>query len=130
MQTLTRNKGFTLIELMMVVAIIAILVAVAYPSYQNYMIRASQAETQAFMQEVMSRAEQFRLDVRDYPEELDDMNITVPERVDEFYDITVARELTPPLFTVTATPDPDTRQASAETLTLNSRGNKTPAEEW
>jgi len=39
-----QQRGFTLIELMIVVAIVAILAAIAYPSYQNYVLKTHRAD--------------------------------------------------------------------------------------
>lgn len=47
-----QNAGFTLIELMIVVAIIAILASIAYPTYQNHVTRTRRAEAAACMLEI------------------------------------------------------------------------------
>jgi type IV pilus assembly protein PilE len=54
-----REAGFTLIELMVVVAIVAILAAIAYPSYERYVVRARRAEAQAMLWELMQQQERY-----------------------------------------------------------------------
>ena len=53
------SQGFTLIELMIVVAIIGIIAAIGYPSYTNYLQRAGHAEGSAKLLEVMEKQEQY-----------------------------------------------------------------------
>lgn len=53
------SKGFTLIEVMIVVVIIGILVSIAYPSYQEYVRRTNRAEGQAFLQDLAARQERY-----------------------------------------------------------------------
>ncbi|MGI0119476.1 type IV pilin protein [Zooshikella sp. RANM57] len=56
---MNKKNGFSLIELMIVVAIIAIIAAIAYPSYQNHVLRTRRADAQAAlmqMSQAMERA--------------------------------------------------------------------------
>jgi type IV pilus assembly protein PilE len=61
-----KKKGFTLIELMMVVAIVAILAAVAFPQYTNYIQRGKITEATSSLSELRLRAEKWFADNRTY----------------------------------------------------------------
>jgi type IV pilus assembly protein PilE len=59
--------GFTLIEVMITVAVIAILAAVALPSYLDYVTRGNLVEARSNLSDMRTRLEQYFLDNRAYP---------------------------------------------------------------
>ncbi|MCE3606614.1 type IV pilin protein [Massilia sp. P8910] len=54
-----RSQGFTLIETMIVMTIIVVLAALAYPGYQDFIIKARRAEAQAVLLELMQKQERY-----------------------------------------------------------------------
>lgn len=54
-----QQQGFTLIEVMIVVLIIGILAAIAYPNYSEYVNRGNRSEGQAFLNDVSARQERY-----------------------------------------------------------------------
>ncbi len=62
MMNLKRSRGFTLIELMIVVAIIGIIMAFGYPSYRDQVIKSRRAEGMGELLELADRMERFYSD--------------------------------------------------------------------
>jgi len=123
--------GFTLIELMITVAIVGILAAIAYPSYTQYMIRANRAAAQAEMMDIANRQEQFLLTDRSYASKttLEASGYTLPSDVSSKYSYAVVTGTgTVPSYTLTFTPTGT--QASDGDLVITSEGVKTPADKW
>lgn len=54
------NQGFSLLELMIVVMVLGIIAAIAYPSYNNYVERANRSEGQAFLLDIAAKQERYR----------------------------------------------------------------------
>ena len=65
------GKGFTLIELMVVIAIILILALIAVPAYRNMQIRAKKARVQEDLRNIATALEAFYVDWNQYPGESD-----------------------------------------------------------
>jgi type IV pilus assembly protein PilE len=126
------SAGFTLIELMVTVAVIAILTGIAYPSYQDHVRKGRRAAAQAFIVDAATRQQQYLLDARGYAlgaGALTALNLNVPADVASAYTITVtpAAATVPPTFTITATPIAGSNQVPDGALTFNQEGSKTRA---
>lgn len=124
------QSGFTLVEVMIVVAIVAILASIALPAYQEHVRKGHRAAAQAEMMDIANRQQQFFLANRRYAEDLDELGYQLPEEVDKRYepDLQAENDETPPMFTITFTAEG--AQAADGELTLDSVGKKAPAEKW
>jgi type IV pilus assembly protein PilE len=126
-----RSQGFTLMEILIVVAIIGVLAAVAFPSYQNHVRKSNRAGAQAFMMDVASKQALYLSTARGYAASLTDLQMTAPAEVTRFYTVTLdAPVAVPPAFTVTATPKSGTVQEADPVLTLDDKGTKSPSDKW
>jgi type IV pilus assembly protein PilE len=130
------GRGFTLIELMIAVAIIGILTAIGYPSYQNHLRKGARAAAQVEMMKIADRQAQYLMDARTYAlgsGALTALNITLPADVTSRYTVTVTAAdgtdtpSVPPSYTVKATPLTTGPQVPDGELTLTHAGVKTRA---
>ena len=126
------NAGFTLLELIVAMAIIAILVTIALPSYQEHLRKGRRGAAQTFLVEVASRQQQYLLDARSYavgPGAVAALGLTVPADVAPYYTVTVdpAVPTTPPTYQIIAAPIAGSVQAPDGDLTLDQAGTKTRA---
>lgn len=138
MRTTNRNSGFTLVELMVVVAIVGIIAAVAFPAYTQYVTKAKRATAKSLLTQVAQRQQQYFMDNKSYTADLSDLgypgatlfvddqgNVSAATSEDSVYTIEVTAQ-NQTSYTLTATPvniqaDRDTDCTS---LTLDQRGTK------
>jgi type IV pilus assembly protein PilE len=132
-----RARGVTLIELMIAVAVVAILAAIAFPSYQEQVRKSRRNAAQTVMLEVAQKQNQLYLDARRFSAAADaaalaaaPLRVAVPNNVSAFYTLSVTAANpadAAATFTVTAAPSGTQTSDSCGTLTVNQAGVKTPA---
>jgi len=124
-----RDKGITLIELLIVIVIIGILAAIAVPMYTNYMQRARRADAKTALEQLRAAQEMFRAEKGSY-------SLDLAELVNTFGVPNVSGDYNIMLINTGANAflaegRPNTaRQLSDGSLFINQDGVKTPADKW
>lgn len=126
-----KNRGFTLIELMIAVAVVGILASIAYPSYVAQVSKGRRADAQAALMNIAVRQQQMLLDTRSYAATVAALNITLPVSVVQHYTVTItAGTATVPTFITTATPSGSQAADTCGALSLDQSGTKSPSSCW
>lgn len=124
-------RGFTLIEMMITVVIVAILTAIALPSYLEQLRRSARAEAQTFLTDMASRQQQFLVDRRAYAVSAAALGIPAPGSLAGKFDFSVvAANGPPPTFTLTATGLGAQLKDQCPVLSIDNAGNRLPAVCW
>lgn len=122
-------KGFTLIEVLITVAIVGILGAVAYPSYINFVVESNRTEAQRELMRLANLQEQFFIDRRTYTADMTALGMTADPYVTESGEYSIDAVANASTFTLTATAVSGGVQAKNDTgcltLSITETGTKT-----
>ena len=128
-----QQKGFSLIELMIVVAVIGILVSIAYPAYQDFVLESRRADGHIALTRAANLQERFFSSNNSYSNTIGDIGGNASP--DGFYQIAVVASGSSASYlsnyTLTATAvGSQTADTACPNLTLNQLGQRTPAACW
>jgi type IV pilus assembly protein PilE len=126
-----KRRGYTLIEVLIAMVIVAILASIAIPSYRQYVLRSHRRAAQTTIVDIANREQQFFAANRAYADKAT-LGYVEPTEVSDNYtwDVVPDNTATPPTFLITFTPIGGQVADGPDDLTLNSLGEKTPPDKW
>lgn len=128
---MNKHKGFTLIELMITVAIIGILSAIAIPSYQQYILKSRRAVAKSFLLDVSAKQQQYLLDARTYAVTLSALNVSLPTEIQNYYTASFTTTPTATTFSIQVVPkNGQEKDLSGATIKIDNMGTKSPDSAW
>jgi type IV pilus assembly protein PilE len=121
-----KQAGFTLVELVIAMVIVAILASIALPSYRDAVRKSDRRAAQAAMMHIANLQHQYFVANRTYGSK-DDLGYELPPEVSGKYTLAIVpSDGPPPDFTITMTAA-DAKEAE---LSLDSAGKKEPEDKW
>ena len=120
-----KMRGFTLTELMIVIVVLGILAAIAYPSYTAFVLRGKRAEGRNMLMEAAARQERFYSDNNSYTSTIGSGGLNISSSSENGYYSLAATTPDTDNQTFTLTATPTFTDAACGNMTLTQTGART-----